>query len=198
MSAVRFVPFQEFTSLSGFDLIIDYKSLGASNDSFKIANDSSSAVMYDVKRQGKHTFGDGAGLTTAILNPTGLLSISGRYLVPSGSQTQPTFSFSQDQDTGIYHGVAADSLALTTAGTTRMTLDAAGNANFFNGLLNLTGIGPVISDLSPLGGLAEAKSTRVVGGSTSTSFVFAAELDTGITGGIAGNGLRFKSLDIDT
>jgi len=266
MSAVRFVPFQEFTSLSGFDLIIDYKSLGASNDSFKIANDSSSAVMYDVKRQGKHTFGDGAGLTTAILNPTGLLSISGRYLVPSGSQTQPTYSFSQDQDTGIYHGVAADSLALTTAGTTRMTLDAAGNANF-NGLLdltaagivrgppgteaaptysfqdetntgmyldsagtlafttlgtkkvtidsdgdleilagnlniagnvNVTGVGTVISNLSTLGGLAIAKSTRVVGGATSTSFVFDAELDTGITGGIAGNGLRFKSLDIDT
>ncbi len=42
---------------------------------------------------------------------------------PAGSASAPTYSFSSDADTGMYHAVGADTLAFATAGSAKLTMD---------------------------------------------------------------------------
>jgi len=76
------------------------------------------------------------GVTGALTgNVTGNVTgtLTGNVIVPLGTVTVPSISFSGDSNTGIY-SPAADQLAITTAGTQAISFDASGNTNVTGGL----------------------------------------------------------------
>ena len=78
---------------------------------------------------GKFKIGDGSTVWTGlgylpIPDSSGLIPIS-QLLLPLGSASAPSLAFTGDANTGIY-SPGADSLAITTAGTQRVTVDSSG------------------------------------------------------------------------
>ncbi len=64
---------------------------------------------------------------------------SGQYLAQNSSTTNPTFSWIGDTNTGLFRK-AADTVAFTTNGGEKFSLDANGKAIFTNGSVNLMSI----------------------------------------------------------
>ncbi len=82
------------------------------------------------------------GATTAI-NVNGIIRTNdyfftqnGQYLAQNSSTTNPTFSWIGDTNTGLFRK-AADTVALTTNGGEKFSLDANGKAIFTNGSVDL-------------------------------------------------------------
>jgi hypothetical protein len=66
-----------------------------------------------------------SGITAGNFNN---IAASGVILTSSGSQSQPSVSFVNDPDTGLYNS-GANSLSFSTSGTARIAIDASGNVN---------------------------------------------------------------------
>ena len=88
------------------------------------------------------------GLTTADNVNVGNLVVSGITTVSAGTTALPSISPSGDSNTGIFFP-AADTIAASTGGTSRITIDSSGNINIDNGTVfvdaanNRFGIGSI-------------------------------------------------------
>ncbi len=69
-----------------------------------------------------------SGTLKLTINATALTSTL-PYYAPNGSASAPSFTFTNDTNTGLYYTGTADTLALTTGGTARMTINTANITN---------------------------------------------------------------------
>jgi len=69
-----------------------------------------------------------AGTTRMTVDTTSITSTL-PYYAPNGSASAPSFTFTNDTNTGLYYTGTADTIALTTGGTARMTINTANITN---------------------------------------------------------------------
>jgi len=112
------------------------------------------------------------------LTVTGDLTVDGKTSISLGSQATPSLIFGTDVNSGLFQP-GADSLAIATAGTQRVTVDSSGRL-----LVGST------SDVS--GGLS---TTLIQGVATGGGYVGLARNDTSVGDGNGIGGLRFYAND---
>ena len=97
----------------------------------------------------------GAATLDSSLDVTGLISADGKVSFPLGSAAAPSLLPGADTNTGIF-SPGADQLAITTAGTQRVTVDSSGNVGIGTSspaaLLNLASDGPRLRFSAIFGG----------------------------------------------
>jgi hypothetical protein len=72
------------------------------------------------------------GTSRIIIDSNGNITLTNNFYVPLGSAAAPSISFTGDTNTGIY-SPGADTLAISTNGTGRLTIDSSGNINIDSG-----------------------------------------------------------------
>jgi hypothetical protein len=64
--------------------------------------------------------------TTAAANPSSATMFSGAFMAGDGSSSAPSYSWTGDPDTGMFHSATGNRLVFSTGGTNRFTLDSSG------------------------------------------------------------------------
>jgi hypothetical protein len=72
------------------------------------------------------------GTSRIIIDSNGNITLTNNFYVPLGSAAAPSISFTGDTNTGIY-SPGADTLAISTNSTGRLTIDSSGNINIDSG-----------------------------------------------------------------
>jgi len=81
----------------------------------------------------------GAVTLDSTLATTGLISANGKISFPLGTAAAPSIYFASDTNTGVF-SPAGDKVAITTAGTERVVVDASGNLGIGTGATGLPGL----------------------------------------------------------
>jgi hypothetical protein len=109
------------TEIAMFEQVVGLTG-GAATPSYTFSGDTNTG-MYQSAADVIGFSGGGAALVT--MGATAMTVSSDQILVENGAATTPSYSFTNDSNTGLYYLGIADTLGITTGGSVRVIIDTA-------------------------------------------------------------------------
>ncbi len=114
------------TPLLGPGTVTDMYDLYIGADAHGTGTATNRWSIYQASATSKNYFRSGVGIGASRTSPASALDVNGVITVAAGSSTAPAITATGDSNTGIYFA-AADTVAITTGGLARLTVQSGGN-----------------------------------------------------------------------